>query len=190
MHTKTRRYSWRKRVWNTTTNPRNNSITRLQRFYRQRSYTKNVRLYLIFRKCTMTIEYIAVLRVATLIFGENKMAGRTTISAKYMPSSWLFMHRRHQFRNSTMRFCNATSNFDKCHYIRWLCPEFAAKHAKSLIIAHNALENGAWFWLMTVGRYIALPLISRYHCLDPTNRDISRVHCTCVISNKFYIIKL
>ena len=48
---------------------------------------------------------------------------------------------------------------------------------KSLIIAHNALENGAWFWLMTVAWYIALPLISRYHCLDPTNRDILRVHC-------------
>ena len=32
----------------------------------------------------MTVEYITVLRVATLIFGENKMAGRTMISAKYM----------------------------------------------------------------------------------------------------------
>ena len=30
---------------------------------------------------------------------------------------------------------------------------------------------------MTVARYIALPLISRYHCLDPTNRDISGLHC-------------
>ena len=37
--------------------------------------------------------------------------------------------------------------------------------------------NGAWFWLMSVTRYIALSLISQYHCLDPTNRDISRVHC-------------
>ena len=46
------------------------------------------------------------------------------------------------------------------------------------ILAHNALENGAWFWLMTDARYIALPLISRYHCLDPTNRDISGLHCT------------
>ena len=35
-----------------------------------------------FRKCTLTVEYIVVLRVATLIFGENKMAGRTTISTK------------------------------------------------------------------------------------------------------------
>ena len=35
-----------------------------------------------FRKCTLTVEYIAVLRVATLIFGENKMAGRSTISTK------------------------------------------------------------------------------------------------------------
>ena len=32
---------------------------------------------------------------------------------------------------------------------------------------------------MTVARYIPLPLTSRYHCLDPINRDISRVHCTC-----------
>ena len=30
---------------------------------------------------------------------------------------------------------------------------------------------------MTVARYIVLPLISRYHCVDPTNRDIARVHC-------------
>ena len=37
--------------------------------------------------------------------------------------------------------------------------------------------NGAWFGLMTVARYIALSLISRYHCLDPTNRDISGLHC-------------
>ena len=35
-----------------------------------------------FWKCTLTVEYIAVLRVATLIFGENKMAGRPTISTK------------------------------------------------------------------------------------------------------------
>ena len=92
MHTKTKRYSWRKTVWNATTNPWNNSITGLQRFYRQWSYTKNVRLYLVFRKCTMTVEYIAVLRVATLIFGENKMTGRTTISTKYMASSLLLTH--------------------------------------------------------------------------------------------------
>ena len=58
-----------------------------------------------------------------------------------------------------------------------LCAEFAAKHTKAPIIAHNVLENGAWFWLMTDARYIVLPLISRYHCLDPTNHDISRVHC-------------
>ena len=39
-----------------------------------------------FRKCTLTFEYIAVLRVVTLIFGENKMAGRSTISTK---NEWL-----------------------------------------------------------------------------------------------------
>ena len=30
---------------------------------------------------------------------------------------------------------------------------------------------------MTVARYITLSLISRYHCFDPTNRDISGLHC-------------
>ena len=33
---------------------------------------------------------------------------------------------------------------------------------------------------MTVARYIALSLISRYHCLDPTNRDISGLHCITI----------
>ena len=31
---------------------------------------------------------------------------------------------------------------------------------------------------MTVARYIALSLISRYLSMDPTNRDISGLHCT------------
>ena len=34
---------------------------------------------------------------------------------------------------------------------------------------------------MTVARYVALSLISRYHCLDPTNRDISGLHCIIII---------
>ena len=45
------------------------------------------------------------------------------------------------------------------------------------IIAHIALEQGTWCWLLTSAGYIALSLISQYHCLDPNNRDISRVHC-------------
>ena len=45
--------------------------------------------------------------------------------------------------------------------------------------------NGAWFWLMTDARYIALPLISRYHCLDPTNRDILGLHCTQCFASYF-----
>ena len=42
-------------------------------------------------KCTLTVEYIAVLRVATLIFGENKMAGRTTIFAKQHGFKLIFL---------------------------------------------------------------------------------------------------
>ena len=56
--------------------------------------TKTLYCHLNFRKCTQTVDYIAVLRVATLIFGENKMACMAAISAKYMASSRLFMHRR------------------------------------------------------------------------------------------------
>ena len=53
---------------------------------------------------------------------------------------------------------------------------------KGPITAHNALENGTWFRLMTDAQYIALSLTSRNHYLDPTNRDISRVHCNSLFS--------
>ena len=85
--------------------------------------------HLNFRKCTQDLN---ISRVATLIFGENKMAGRTMISAKRMASGCLFMHRWLWFGNSTTRFCNAMSNFDKCHYIHCLRAEFATKYAKAL----------------------------------------------------------
>ena len=49
--------------------------------------------------------------------------------------------------------------------------------AYELNLPLNIEKHGAWFGLMTVARYIALSLISRYHCLDPTNRDISGLHC-------------
>ena len=39
---------------------------------------------------------------------------------------------------------------------------------------------------MTDARYIALPLISLYHCLDPINHDISRVYCMSVAVNCRY----
>ena len=104
--------------------------------------------HLNFRKCTLTIEYIAVLWVATLIFGENKMAGKTTIFAKYMASSWLFMHRRLLIWNFTTQFCNARSNFDECYYISCLRAEFAAKHTKAPLsfITRWRMESefGSW----------------------------------------------
>ena len=125
---------------------------------------KTLDCHLNFWKCTLTVEYIAVLRVATLIFAENKMAGGTTIYAKYMASGCLFMHRWLWFGNSTTRFCNATPNFDKCHYIRCLCAEFAAKHTGP-ITAHKALENLAWILahdsrpIYRAPTYIAVPLL-------------------------------
>ena len=84
-------------------NPRNNSHVRLKWFYRHQSYIKTIRLYLNFQKCTLTVEYNKVVLVATSIFGENKMEGMAKISAKYMASGRLFIHRWFQFGNSTRR---------------------------------------------------------------------------------------
>ena len=137
---------------------------------------KNVILSYKIRKCTLTVEYIAVLWVATLIF-ENKMQGMTKSSAKYMASSWLFMHRQLRFGNSTRRFCNAMSNFDKCYYIRCLCAEFAAKHTKAplSLTTHWKMEPDFGLWQSSV--------ISCSHLYrgtiawTPTNHDILRGHC-------------
>ena len=71
---------------------------------------KTLNCHLNFRKCTQTVEYIAVLRVATLIFDENKMAGKTTISAKYMASKLIIYAQTTLIWNSTAQFCNARSN--------------------------------------------------------------------------------
>ena len=55
-------------------------------------------------------------------------------------------------------------------------------------VAHNVLKYGTWFGHLTVARYISLPPISRYHSLDPTNHDISRVHCTCTWQRPLYLL--
>ena len=109
-----------------TTNPRNSYIG-LQRFYRHRCYTKNVRLLSKFPEMYPdSWIYRGFTRVATLIFDENKMAGTTVTSAKYMASSWYLCTDGLNLVILT-RFCIATLNFDKCH----ICcqhAEFATKH--------------------------------------------------------------
>ena len=99
------------------------------------------------------------------------MAGMAAISAKYMASSRLFMHRQLLFGNSTTPLVLQ----------RQLLISDMIFVAYELNLPLNMekplLVNGAWFGLMTVVRYITLSLISRYHCLDPTNRDISGLHC-------------
>ena len=64
------------------------------------------------------------------------------------------MHRRLQFGNSTKRFCNAMSYFDKCHHTRCLHAEFAAKHAKAPLspTMRQKMEPdfGSWQSLKTV----------------------------------------
>ena len=52
---------------------------------------------------------------------------------------------------------------------------FVAYVLNLLLNTQRKMEPG--FRLMTVARYMVLPLISWYHCLDPTVRDILRVHC-------------
>ena len=99
-----------------------------------------------------------------------------------MASSWLFMRRRLQFGNSITQFCNATSNYDKLHYIRCLRAEFAAKHTNAPLSLRTRwkMEPGFGSW-QSPDISCSIPLISRYHCLDPTNRDISRVHCIGIL---------
>ena len=47
-------------------------------------------------------------------------------------SCWLIIYAKTTLIwNSTAQFCNARSNFDKCHYINCLRAEFAAKHTKA-----------------------------------------------------------
>ena len=103
--------------------------------------------HLHFRKCTLTVEYIAVLRVATLIFGENKVAGKTTISAIHGLKLIIYAQTT-LIWNSTAQFCNARSNFDKCHYISCIRAEFAAKHIKAPLsfITRWRMESdfGSW----------------------------------------------
>ena len=67
--------------------------------------------------------------------------------------------------NSTTQFCNATSDFDKRRCIRCLRAEYTAKHVKAPLSLTNALENGAFVWLMTslpiyrAPTYIAVPFL-------------------------------
>ena len=120
--------------------------------------------------------------IAAHFFGpqehKTKWQVRQRSPQKYMASSWLIYAQT--ALTSAARFCNATSYFDKCHYIRCLHAGFAAKHTKAPLSLLTRWRMESDFWLMTVALYIALPLTSRYHCLDPTNRDISRVHCVSV----------
>ena len=74
----------------------------------------------------------------------------------------IFMHRRLLFGNSTTRFCNATSNFDKCHYIRYLRAGLGAKHAKTplSLITRKKMEPDFGCWQS--------PDISRSHLYRDT----------------------
>ena len=57
--------------------------------------------------------------------------------------------------------------------VRWR--QFFAKSTRAYLSMRAGTH--AVRWAATLGGYIALSLISRYHCLDPTNRDISGLHC-------------
>ena len=113
---------------------------------------KTLYCHLNFRKCTLTVEYIAVLRVATLIFGENKMAGTTAISAKLIIYAQMALIWK--FQNAV---CTAKSHFDKCHYIRCLRAEFAAKHGKA------PLSLTTRWWMESDFGSCQSPDISRSH---------------------------
>ena len=74
-----------------------------------------------------------------------KQNGGTTNSAKY---KLIIYAQTTLIWNSTAQFCNARSNFDKCHYISCLRAEFAAKHTKAPLsfITRWRMESdfGSW----------------------------------------------
>ena len=87
--------------------------------------------------------------------------------------------------NSTTRFCNATSNFDKCHDILCLRAEFA-KHTKAPSPLTTRWKTWPGFWLMAVARldrHARLKVMCFYWLLNALrdwfaglSPDISRSH--------------
>ena len=83
-------------------------------------------------------EYITVLWVATLIFGENKMTSRTQISTKCLALSWWFIQ-TFDLKILLPGFIMQCQILIKDHYIRCLDAVFAAKHGEpslSLLRTH------------------------------------------------------
>ena len=151
----------------------------LQQFYRHWSL-KSLNRHLNFWKCSPTVEYIAVLW--DLIFcgggGMTETTWRAGIDRRKM----------HGFEFGHLRGDNLGLNIVLSSFVmqRWILIKIIPLFYYMLnlwllmqnpIIAHIALEQGPWCWLLTSAWYIALSLISQYHSLDPNNRDISRVRC-------------
>ena len=141
--------------------------------------------HLNFQKCTLTVEY----------------RGFTSCNWSLVKTKWRVGQRSSQMHNFKLiiyaqtaliwklyyKVSNAMSNFAKYDYICCLCAESKARNAKPPLSCHNMLKYGTWVHLKTaVAWYSALPLILRYHCLGPTNRDISRVHCTRKMSFRYW----
>ena len=112
---------------------------------------------------------MAVLWVTTLIFGENKMAGRTTISAKQYSFQVIFLCTdgfnseiipRGRMQRQILINVNIFVAYVLNLPLNAQRPHYRPKRA------------GKWNLILAQHRR---PIYRQ--CLDPTNREISRIHC-------------
>ena len=130
-----------------TKNPWNNSNARLQRFYRHRSYAKTIRLS---SKFPEQLNLLQFLRVATLIFGENKIDYLCPdgFNLEILPGG--FVMQRPILINAIIFFAyvlDSPLNMQMPHY----CPQCAGK--RSLILARDSLP------IYCTPTYIRVPLL-------------------------------
>ena len=163
-----------------TTNQQNNSNVGPQRFYRHWSYTKTIRLssksaqmypdiwiYCILTSCNFDLWWK---RNCGQDKDLRKMHGFKLIIYALTTLIWKFHH--------VVLQCK--SNFDKCHYIRCLRAEFAAKHEKAPLpltmrwkmepdfcswqppdISHSHLYRGTIAWTPPTAIYREYTVFSR-----------------------------
>ena len=118
---------------------------------------KTLYWHLNFRKCTLTVEYIAVLRVATRDPLWKQNGGNDSDCRKIHCFKLIIYAQTALIWKFYGGVCNATLNFDKCRYIRCLCVAFAAKHTKA------PLSLTARWWIEPDFGSWQSPDISRSH---------------------------
>ena len=87
---------------------------------------KTLYCHLNFQKCTLTVEELQIWSLVKKKWRARQWSPQNTwLQVDYLCTDGLIIWK---FQNAV---CTATSHFDKCHHIRCLRTEFAAKHGKA-----------------------------------------------------------